>query len=146
MKRALPLLVLAALACPAYADFSMDSVKSNPAAPPADAANPAASPGPTHRARMRPKPHPPSSARPSPSEAQALASGFGAQVPLAFAIRQMAPDGFDVILEPPADPNALVDWRGGRPWAQALAEAIQPLGLEVSLHEKTVTIRRPDAH
>ena len=146
MKHALPFLVLLALAGPAYADFSMDSAKNNAAAPAADAADPGPSPGPTHRARKRLRAHPASSARPSPSEAQALASGFGAQVPLAFAIRQMAPDGFEVILEPAADPNALVDWRGGRPWTQALADAVQPLGLEVSLHEKTVTIRRPVPH
>jgi len=146
MKRALPLLILFALACPAHAEFSMDSFDDNGATPAADRANPSSNPAPTYRAHRRPKPHASSSVRLALSKAQAIASGFGAQVPLAFAIRQIAPDGFEVVLEPPADPNALVDWRGGRPWTQALAEAVQPLGLEVSLHDKTVTIGRPASH
>jgi hypothetical protein len=55
----------------------------------------------------------------------------------------MAPDGFEVVLEPPAERDSLVDWRGGRPWTQALADAVQPLGLAVTLHDRTVTIARP---
>jgi hypothetical protein len=143
MRRALPFLILSALACPARAEFSIDSADDSGAATAATAANPAPSPVSIHRARKRLKPNLPSSPRLSPSQGQALASGFGAQVPLAFAIRQMAPDGFDVILEPPADPKALVDWRGGRLWTQVLADSVEPLGLAVSLHDKTVTISRP---
>jgi hypothetical protein len=145
MKRAVPLLIAFTLACPARAEFSFASPENNSAAPAADGADPSSNPAPTHHAHKRPKPHG-SSVRPAPSKAQAIASGFGAQVPLAFAIRQMAPDGFEVVLEPPADPNVLVDWRGGRPWTQALADAVQPLGLEISLNDKTVTIRRPASH
>lgn len=69
-----------------------------------------------------------------------LADGFGDQIPLAFAIRQMAPDGYEILFEPPADPEALVSWRGGKPWMQTLADIVSPLGLTVSARPQSKTI------
>jgi hypothetical protein len=145
MKRALALyLFLLAFANPARAEFFM--VAQDAAAPsqpePAQASRPALSL--SHASEKHPKHRRHSSARVAAakdsSEADAIATGFGAQVPLAFAIRQMAPDGYEIILEPPANPDSPVDWRGGKPWTQALAAAVQPLGLAVSVHDKSITI------
>ncbi|WP_294537747.1 hypothetical protein [uncultured Rhodoblastus sp.] len=144
MKRILPFLVLFALACPARAEFSLVSSEAEvPSSPDA-----AAMPGPgasTAPETTRPlKPQAPSSkhraAAEAPKKTVGVAAGFGAQVPLAFAIRQMAPDGYEIVLEPPADPDTVVDWRGGKVWTRTLADAVQPLGLTVSVHDKTVTI------
>lgn len=142
MKRALALAILIALSCRAHAEFSMDSPGNTDAVATTSGATPGSRQAPTHR------PHPRrrlylSSPRTGSPQGEAIAAGFGAQVPLAFAIRQMAPDGFEVVFEPPADPHSLVDWRGGRPWTQALADAVQPLGLAVTLHDRTLTIARP---
>ena len=142
MKRALALAILIALPCCAHAEFSMDSPGNTDAVATRSGATASSRPAPTDRPHPRPKTHV-SSLRTGLSQGEAIAAGFGAQVPLAFAIRQMAPDGFEVVLEPPADPYSLVDWRGGRPWTQALADAVQPLGLAVTLHDRTVTIARP---
>ena len=56
----------------------------------------------------------------------------------------MVPDGYEIILEPPADPDASVDWRGGKSWSQALADAVKPLGLSIAIQEKTITIHSKD--
>jgi hypothetical protein len=144
MKRILPFLILLGLAHPAHAEFSM--VSNEAETPSQTEPSPAPRPGPStaHATAKHAKSRTHSSLRPSParvsSTATPTASGFGAQVPLAFAIRQMAPDGYEIVFAPPADPNSPVDWRGGRPWTQALADAVQPLGLAVSVHDKTVTI------
>ena len=42
-----------------------------------------------------------------------MAYGFGYQIPLSFAVRQIVPSTVKVTYGPGADPNALVDWKGG---------------------------------
>jgi hypothetical protein len=144
MKRILPFLVLLGLAHPAHAEFSMVSNEAETPSQPEPSPAPRPDPSKAHATVKLTKSRTHSNPRPSPamisSTTTPLASGFGAQVPLAFAIRQMAPDGYEIVFAPPADPNSPVDWRGGRPWTQALADAVQPLGLAVSVHDKTVTI------
>ncbi len=142
MKCALALSIFIALSCRAHAEFSTDSPANNDAVATTSGATASPRLAPMHRPHPRRRIHVSSPQTGSP-QGEAIAAGFGAQVPLAFAIRQMAPDGFEVVLETPADPHSLVDWRGGRPWTQALSDAVQPLGLAVTLHDKTVTIARP---
>jgi len=70
------------------------------------------------------------------------ARGFGDEVPLRFAVRQIVPAGIDVLFAPGADQDALVSWRGGGPWNHTLQAAIRPLGLRVIQQGNTVTISR----
>lgn len=143
MKPFLTFLILLAIAYPAHAEFSMVSNEAEAPAQPEPAPAPKPGPSPAHAPAKPAKLRAKSAARPSSvevSKTAPLASGFGAQVSLAFAIRQIAPDGYEIILEPPADPDSPVDWRGGKPWTQTLADAVQPLGLAISVHDKTVTI------
>ena len=62
-----------------------------------------------------------------------IAQGFGQQVPLAFAMRQIVPPGVKTSFGPGVNQAALVDWSGGRPWIEVLRAAVQPLGLHVTV-------------
>jgi hypothetical protein len=70
-------------------------------------------------------------------------AGFGADIPLSFAIRQIVPPRFQVSFADTVDKNARVDWNGGKPWLATLADAVRPLGLMVSVAGATVTIAPP---
>ncbi len=116
------------LATPSSAEFVMVS----PPAPDADAkpARPSSAP-------MRPRPHP--KLRP-PAPDPALA-GFGDQVPLRFAVRQIVPARFQVAFGETVDRDARVDWKGGKPWRPTLSDALRPLGLTASVAGAAVTIQ-----
>lgn len=85
---------------------------------------------------------------PGPQEANAVtprfktAQGFGRDVPLGFAVKQIVPSGIAVQYGAGVDKAAFVTWSGGRPWDQALASAVRPLGLRVTTGATTVTISR----
>lgn len=68
------------------------------------------------------------------------AQGFGTQVPLAFAVRQIVPAGVSVTYGPDISPDALVDWAGGRPWNRVLQTAVAPLGWHAYTGRKSVRI------
>ena len=70
------------------------------------------------------------------------ARGFGTDVPLSFAARQIVPAAFSVRYDDNIDPSAPVSWVGEKPWNRALQDAIRPLGLRMTLVQGTVTISR----
>lgn len=70
------------------------------------------------------------------------AYGFGDQVPLSFAVKQIVPKAVKVSYGPGADPASLVDWRGGRPWNRVLLAAVKPLGLRLVTTYMAVEIRK----
>jgi hypothetical protein len=121
-------LALLAPLAPARAEFVMLS----PPAQDGGASRPAHA-----AARVNPKPGPrPKLARP----AEPVLAGFGAQVPLRFAVRQIVPSSYEVAYGEAVDRDALVDWKGGKPWRVTLADAVSPLGLTVSVVRSTVAI------
>jgi len=69
-----------------------------------------------------------------------IANGFGRQVPLAFAARQIVPAGVKTAFGPDVDQSELVDWTGGGPWVAVLRNAVQPLGLHVTVRSMAVAI------
>jgi hypothetical protein len=71
-----------------------------------------------------------------------MAYGFGHQVPLRFAAEQIVPKAVKVSYGPGADPDALVDWKGGEAWNRVLREAVQPLGLHLVMGQTAVQIRK----
>jgi hypothetical protein len=73
--------------------------------------------------------------------ARPLVRGFGTQIPLSFAVRQIVPVAFTVSYGAGVDPTVLVSWRGNRPWRRALRNAVAPLGLRLvaGAHEITIT-------
>jgi hypothetical protein len=122
-------LILAAisLVAPAHAEFVL-------APPPASADShvhtPQALSTKLHSKLKRPAPDPP-------------LAGFGAHIPLSFAIRQIVPLRFQVSFADTVDKDAPVDWNGGKPWLAILSDALRPLGLMVSVAGATVTIAPP---
>ncbi len=70
-----------------------------------------------------------------------LVTGFGNQVPLSFACRQVVPRQVRVAYGPGASPDALVDWKGGDVWPLVLGRAIQPLGLRMVAVGTKLTIK-----
>lgn len=69
-----------------------------------------------------------------------IARGYGNQVPLFFAVKQIVPSMFRVIYRNGVDQNLAVAWLGGRPWNQALSTALRQHGLHMVLIGRTVTI------
>jgi hypothetical protein len=76
--------------------------------------------------------------RPAP---QPVVAGFGDQVPLSFAVRQIVPARFQVAFGETVDSDTPVDWKGGKPWRATLSDAVRPLGLTVSVVGATVKIQ-----
>lgn len=71
-----------------------------------------------------------------------VARGFGDAVPMSFAVRQIVPSGVRVHYGAGIDPDAVVSWKGDRPWNQALAAALHPLQLRIVTGTDTVLITR----
>jgi hypothetical protein len=139
MHRSLLLATALALATApvARADFVMTGMKPIQAAPPkatSGGLDPAASP-PEEDGQ---------NAGASPTQSKPrfkTADGFGDQVPLAFACRQIIPPAVKVTLGPGADPKALVNWKGGDTWNRVLRDAVKPLGLHLVMTTMAVEIR-----
>jgi hypothetical protein len=80
---------------------------------------------------------------PHPAGPQFMAAqGFGDQVPLRFAVRQIVPKAVKVTYGAGADPDAVVDWKGGQGWNWVLFRAVKPLGLRLVMTHMAVEIRK----
>ncbi|WP_249200532.1 hypothetical protein [Gluconobacter sp. Dm-44] len=69
-----------------------------------------------------------------------MISGYGHQVPLSFAVRQIVPLRVRVTYGAGVDPGEVVDWRGGREWNKVLATTVSPLGERIEVGRVHVTI------
>jgi glucose dehydrogenase len=73
---------------------------------------------------------------------RAIARGFGIDVPLAFAVRQLAPAHLGIAFGPNVDQQIRVNWQGGKPWPIVLHELVTPLGLHFVTVAGTIHITR----
>jgi hypothetical protein len=71
--------------------------------------------------------------------------GFGHQIPLTFAVRQIVPAHFQVAFADAVQKETPVDWKGGDSWRATLANAVRPLGLVVTVNGPKVTIAAASA-
>ncbi len=69
-----------------------------------------------------------------------LATGFGRDVPLDFAVRQVVPNTMHVEYGDTVDRQLRVSWQGGKPWQQVLHAVLQPIGMRVVTSGRTVRI------
>jgi hypothetical protein len=133
MRLAVLILAPCLAIAPAKAEFLMLS------APDASATQDADTPAPHPKPKRRPpKPH--------VSTPEPALSGFGNQVPLTFAVRQIVPTNFQVAYADTVQKDAPVNWKGGEPWRATLAEAVRPLGLIVIVNGPKVTIAAGPGH
>jgi hypothetical protein len=79
--------------------------------------------------------------RPVRDVAPAVAVGFGRDVPLEFAVRQLAPHWLYVRYGDDVDRQAHVSWQGGRPWNVVLGGVLTPLDLHMTMSGRTLWIR-----
>ncbi|MCB8877432.1 hypothetical protein ASILVAE211_19720 [Acidisoma silvae] len=71
-----------------------------------------------------------------------MAKGFGNNVPLGFACRQIVPSTVRVTYGPGASASSMVSWQGGKGWNEVLREAVKPLGLHLVMTHMAVEIRK----
>jgi hypothetical protein len=92
----------------------------------------------------QPMPHQRPQALPmvQPPRPKPIAEGFGHEVPLTSALRDILPDGVRPELTAAVDPTARVNWLGGKPWDVVLQDAVKPLGVTVRATATTVVLSR----
>lgn len=71
-----------------------------------------------------------------------VADGFGRDLPLVMAIRQIVPSQFGFVFDDGIDLNSRVSWQGGRPWDTVLQDTLSPLGLSAAVRGNVVSISR----
>ena len=69
-----------------------------------------------------------------------LARGFGDDVPLDFAVKQIVPPSLRVEYGATVDRQLRVSWKGGKPWQQVLRSLVVPIGLRLVLAGRVVQI------
>ena len=76
----------------------------------------------------------------TPSVSNEIAVGFGNDIPLTTALRQILPANYTYVLDQNIDGEQFVTWNGGREWPIVLNDMVQPLGLETSIDGQIVRI------
>ncbi len=129
VQATLPFMIAAFLyGHPARADFRIQETAPEGGATAFGANTGADGPGPRRRVQAAIRPR------------VAVAVGFGQQIPLSFAARQIVPASLPVRFTPEVNQDMLVDWSGGRPWNQVIAAAVQPLHLRAVVTARGVLI------
>lgn len=68
------------------------------------------------------------------------ALGFGTDIPLALAMRQIVPPQYAYAFDSSVDQGARITWNGGKPWDVVLGDALSPHGLGLVIADKTVRV------
>ena len=69
-----------------------------------------------------------------------IVEGFGSDIPLAIALRQVVPAQYAFSFDKGVNLGALVSWEGGKPWDQILNNMIKPLNVKAVITKKAVHI------
>lgn len=134
--RKLIFVLLVAVSCGAQAGFFLVEGEKAPAEKPQEKAKPEAE----RKEPVAPPPAPAPVVKKSPVRVSGTvppfaASGFGKNVPLEIAFRQIVPDEYSVVTSnvPAAELAMPVDWKGGRPWVDVLADVVDGKNLFVAV-------------
>ena len=71
-----------------------------------------------------------------------VADGFGRDLPLVMAIRQIVPAQYGFVFDQGIDTNSKVSWQGGQPWDIVLQNTLAPSGLTAKINGNVVTVTR----
>ncbi len=71
-------------------------------------------------------------------------SGFGTQVPLVMALREIVPSSYQFAFADGLNLGTLVNWKGGRPWRDVLRSVATPLGLTATERNAVIYIDHAD--
>lgn len=80
-----------------------------------------------------------------PAAASAQDAGFGTDIPLSLAVKQIVPDGYKVQIAPGVDSSVPVSWKEGGGWKQAITSAAKGAGYTAVVGADTVRITRSGA-
>lgn len=85
-------------------------------------------------------------AHPAPHDGDAgILEGFGENMPLLFALRQIAPETYTMSFSPAVTQDTTLSWEGGAPWPDVLQAALAEQNLEASIGDNVIRIheKRP---
>lgn len=69
-----------------------------------------------------------------------VVEGFGKEIPLAIALRDIAPSYFAYAFNPREIAGTKISWRGGKPWPEVLQAALAQQNLEAVVDGNNMTI------
>ncbi len=107
---------------------------------------------PVESQKMAPLPHlqtkaqPPAPMAPAmPAQNFAVIEGFGKDMPLALAMRQIVPANYAFSFAQGVNPGQRISWSGGAPWNIVLQKSVESSGLDAQITDQTVVIsvRKP---
>jgi hypothetical protein len=76
-----------------------------------------------------------------PQGEYAMVEGFGSDMALALALREVVPAHYSFSFAKGVNPGYRVSWNGGKPWNQVVREMVAPLDLTYEIRGNTVVIR-----
>ena len=76
-----------------------------------------------------------------PQKAYALAYGFGKEMPLALALRQIVPASYAFSFDPAVNIGTRVSWQGGEAWNVVLKKALMDKYLTAVVYDDMVFVR-----
>jgi hypothetical protein len=68
--------------------------------------------------------------------------GFGRDIPISFAVKQIVPSDYDVSFGGDVDTRLLVSWEGGGDWQTVLGNVLSAKGLTYNVSGKTIRVTR----
>lgn len=77
---------------------------------------------------------------PAPTTDVPVIEGFGTDISLALALRDIVPSGYAYAFKNPADAGLKVSWRGGKIWQDVLTDTLAPHELAYSVVDTAVYI------
>jgi hypothetical protein len=96
---------------------------------------PAPAPAPIAKAKPTPAPIPVATAAPA-----AVVEGFGKDIPLVIALRDIVPAKYAYAFSPKEVAGTKISWRGGKVWQDVLKDALAPHGLNLSVTDTQIII------
>ena len=69
-----------------------------------------------------------------------IVEGFGSDMPLAFALRQVVPAQYAFSFGNGVNPGVRVSWNGGKAWADVVRDMVAPLGMQARIEGHVVHI------
>lgn len=79
---------------------------------------------------------------PVPTPAPELVEGFGKDIPLAIALRDIVPSHYAFSFSPREIAGTKISWRGGKPWQDVLKDALTAHDLDLVMNEGSILILR----
>ncbi len=73
-------------------------------------------------------------------ESYEVIEGFGKDMPLALALRQIVPAKYAFSFGSGVNPGERISWQGGKPWNEVLSDATSSVGIKVAIKDKKVLL------